>query len=173
MSGWPQAPPVWDSWPSLPGALRSWGGALRCPLLLSWGHSSQGRRVWCRVRSLVGNSAPLSCGSWGRASPCQSWLRPPAHPLIHVPQTLSPGPVEGKDEPGCGDRPSPGPWGVSPGFLSAGHPAAHLDVRNWVLQPRAFYEISRLCLTSQVLQTYPRTRCPQHTVTWVSVCLSV
>lgn len=49
---------------------------------------------------------------------------------------------------------------------------SHLDVSNGLLQPRVFYEISHLCLTLQVLQTYPRIRCPQHTVTWVSVCLS-
>lgn len=64
-------------------------------------------------------------------------------------------------------------WEGQPGVAFCWVELPHLDVRNWVLQPRVFYEISRLCLTSQVLQTYPRTRCPQHTVTWVSVCSSV
>lgn len=39
----------------------------------------------------------------------------------------------------------------------------------WLSRPRIFCEVSQLCLTSQVLQTYPRIRCPQHIITWVSI----
>ena len=40
-------------------------------------------------------------------------------------------------------------------------------------RPTVFSEVSQQCLTLQVLQTSPRIRCPQHTITWVSSSLSV
>lgn len=123
------------------------------------------------------------CPGWDCSSPLlQAWLeasnprvveetpRSSAHLLAAQIKKLGPGEASAQARI-CEVRPSPGPWRPSPGFSS--HATVMYTFCHLAPRPTVFSEVSQQCLTLQVLQTSPRIRCPQHTITWVSSSLSV
>lgn len=113
---------------------------------------------WVLAKSI---SCPVPAGTWRPSAP------PRVCPVGGV--TWGPG---GRAQVRAGHWAFPWALEPPPRVSSCRAELSHLDVSNRALQPGVSYDISHPCLVPQVLQTSPRIRCPQHTVTWVSVCLS-